>query len=148
MSEREPMKDAYYFSHDTNAFLDPKIRSIISEFGVLAYGVFWIIIEMLAAQKDYKIRRENFERVLCPLLQGKRLHYNSENGIGFYKDESGSEIAADQVGCHCISLAYTTALFGMMLKIGLFDKNREFFWSSSLIERMQKRSQNAGPRRK
>ena len=40
-------KDAYYFSHDANARLDPKNQAMICKYGMAGYGMYWIIIEML-----------------------------------------------------------------------------------------------------
>ena len=48
-------KDAYWFSHDFNARHDPKICMLRSVYGSEGYGWFWIIIEMLREQKDYKL---------------------------------------------------------------------------------------------
>lgn len=48
-------KDKYYFSHDSNARRDPKMIPIIHEFGSTGYGMFWILIEILREQSDYKI---------------------------------------------------------------------------------------------
>jgi len=48
------MKDAYYFSHDTNAKDDPKCVLLIEQLGPEGYGIFWIIIETLRDQPDFK----------------------------------------------------------------------------------------------
>ncbi|MFG6179738.1 Lin1244/Lin1753 domain-containing protein, partial [Halomonas sp. THAF12] len=50
------MKNTYYFSHDGNARNDPKILSMRSVYGSEGYGWYWIIIEMLREQEDYKIK--------------------------------------------------------------------------------------------
>lgn len=49
------MKDAYYFSHDSNARNDPKLVSAISVYGVQAYAWFFMIIEILRDQTGYKL---------------------------------------------------------------------------------------------
>lgn len=49
------MKDAFYFSHDSNARHDPKISELIADFGMEGYGIFWVIIEMMREQKEYKL---------------------------------------------------------------------------------------------
>lgn len=46
-------KDAYYFSHDSNAKDDPKIMMLIEELGLEGYGIFWILIESLRDQPNY-----------------------------------------------------------------------------------------------
>jgi hypothetical protein len=48
------MKDAYYFPHDSNAKDDPKCIQLIEELGPEGYGIFWILIETLRSQSDYK----------------------------------------------------------------------------------------------
>lgn len=47
-------KDAFYFSHDSNAHKDPKILKLRSKFGWEGYGIYWAIIETLREQTDYK----------------------------------------------------------------------------------------------
>lgn len=49
------VKDAYYFSHDCNARNDPKILAIISRYGMEGYGRYWVLIEMLREQSNYKL---------------------------------------------------------------------------------------------
>jgi flagellar biosynthesis GTPase FlhF len=50
----ETMKQAYYFSHDSNAHKDPKILKLRAEHGWEGYGIFWAIIETLREQEDFK----------------------------------------------------------------------------------------------
>lgn len=49
-------KDSYYFTHDSDATEDPKIMVMMSEWGLEAYGIYWIIIEHLRKQPEYKSR--------------------------------------------------------------------------------------------
>lgn len=48
------MKDAYYFPHDSNAKDDPKCVLLIDQLGLEGYGIFWMLIETLRDQPDYK----------------------------------------------------------------------------------------------
>ena len=48
------MKDAYYFPHDSNAKDDPKCIMLIEELGMEGYGIFWMLIETLRDQPEYK----------------------------------------------------------------------------------------------
>lgn len=48
------MKDAYYFPHDSNAKDDPKMVMLIEQLGLEGYGIFWVLIETLREQPDYK----------------------------------------------------------------------------------------------
>lgn len=49
-------KDAYYFSHDANARHDPKISDMRSIYGMQGYGWYWVIVEMMREQADYKLK--------------------------------------------------------------------------------------------
>lgn len=48
------MKDAFYFSHDSNARNDPKILAMRSKYGCAGYGWYWMFIETLRDQPNYK----------------------------------------------------------------------------------------------
>lgn len=48
------MKDACYFSHDANAKDDYKCMLLIDQMGPEGYGIFWVLIETLREQKNYK----------------------------------------------------------------------------------------------
>jgi hypothetical protein len=47
-------KDTCYFSHDANAKDDYKCMLLIDQMGLEGYGIFWVLIETLREQKDYK----------------------------------------------------------------------------------------------
>jgi len=47
-------KDAYYFSHDSNAKDDPKCVMLIEQLGLEGYGIFWVLVEMLRDQPGYR----------------------------------------------------------------------------------------------
>jgi hypothetical protein len=47
-------KDAYFFSHDSNSKDDPKCVMLIEQLGLEGYGIFWVLIETLRDQPDYK----------------------------------------------------------------------------------------------
>jgi hypothetical protein len=46
-------KEAYYFSHDSNARNDNKILELRAELGWEGYGLYWAIIEILRDSSDY-----------------------------------------------------------------------------------------------
>ena len=48
------MKEAYYFSHDSNAKDDPKCVLLIEQLGLEGYGIYWVLIEVLRDQSSYK----------------------------------------------------------------------------------------------
>lgn len=47
-------KDAYYFSHDSNSKDDPKCVLLIEQLGLEGYGIFWVLVETLREQPQYK----------------------------------------------------------------------------------------------
>ena len=48
-------KDAYWFSHDSNARSDPRIIGLRRKHGNAGYGIYWIMVEMLREAAEYKI---------------------------------------------------------------------------------------------
>lgn len=56
-------KEAYYFSHDSNARNDEKILMLRAEHGSEGYGIYWVLVEMM------------FES------SGTSLHHNKVKGI-------------------------------------------------------------------
>ena len=50
-----PRKDAYYFSHDSNAQDDPKCMVLIDQLGMEGYGIFWALIERLRNEANYRL---------------------------------------------------------------------------------------------
>lgn len=110
-------KDAYYFSHDAGARNDPKISAMRMEYKSEGYGWFWIIIEVLREQEEY--------RLPC-------------------KDYIWNALAM-QMQCtkeECID--FVSACTD---RFELFESNGEFFWSNSLIKRMTARSDVSEKRR-
>ncbi len=95
-------KDAFWFSHDSNAKDDPKIMILIDQLGPEGYGLFWILIEILRDQTGYK-----YPLRLLPIL-AKRYYTSHEKMLAVVKNYSLFIIEED-----------------------------EFFYSDSLIERMQ-----------
>lgn len=49
------IKDAYYFPHDSNARNDPNILAMRSVYGWQGYGWYWMLIEMMREQSDYRL---------------------------------------------------------------------------------------------
>lgn len=66
-------KDAYYLPHDSNAKDDPKITELIEYIGLEGYGIFWVLIEKLRDQPDYK-----FPLKLIPVLARQ---YNTQTEL-------------------------------------------------------------------
>ena len=51
-------KDAYYFRHDSNAHRDMKMVALRRAHGMAGYGVFWLLVEVMREQTEYKIMRQ------------------------------------------------------------------------------------------
>lgn len=94
-------KEAYYFSHDSNAHKDPKCIRLRRLAGMQAYGLFWCVIEMLRDAPENKIPLESRDDILFEL--------------------------------RC-EIKEWDALF----ESGLIVKDDEFFWSESLLRRMDR----------
>jgi hypothetical protein len=47
-------KDAYYFPHFCNARNDRKLRRVRKQLGIEGYGIYFLILEVLREQKDFK----------------------------------------------------------------------------------------------
>ena len=58
-----PTKDAYYFSHDSNARNDLKMIKLRRIMGFEGYGIFWCIIEILRETKDYKLSLDSLDDI-------------------------------------------------------------------------------------
>jgi len=57
------MKDAYYFSHDSNARNDHRIMKLRMDLGMEGYGIYWAIIEMLREQANYTLPIDSIELI-------------------------------------------------------------------------------------
>jgi hypothetical protein len=54
-------KDAFYFPHFCNARHDRKIMRVRQELGVEGYGIFFMVLEVLRDQKDFKYPLEDID---------------------------------------------------------------------------------------
>lgn len=74
------MKDAYYFSHDSNARNDEKILFIRSKYGGEGYGIYWMFIECMHEDKYGKLN--------CKFIDGLALNFNIDITLlkQFYND--------------------------------------------------------------
>jgi len=100
-------KDAYYFSHDSNAWSDSKVlklRVLYKDRALWAYGLFWVIVEKMRDEPEHKLYLENMDELALY--------------IGCNTDEIRTYIDS------CI-------------KVKLFESDGECFWSQSLLRRMQ-----------
>lgn len=104
------MKEAYYFSHDSNARNDKKILDMLSVYGAEGYGWYWMLVEMMRDASDYKLDMQSKYSFNAFAMQ---LYADSTKVKDFIMD--------------CIN------------EFGLFESDGSFFWSNSLLRRMEKK---------
>jgi hypothetical protein len=107
------MKDAYFFSHDSNARHDPRILELRAAYGAQGYGWYWMIVEILRDQATYKIK------VKDSIWGALALDLNAD------KNELKQFIT------DCID------------QFELLSSDGNYIWSNSLIRRMAKREEIA-----
>jgi uncharacterized protein YdaU (DUF1376 family) len=56
-------KEAYYFSHDSNARNDAKIVKLRRKLGLEGYGIYFCIVEMLREDSSFKLQTSSFEDI-------------------------------------------------------------------------------------
>ncbi|MFC0188210.1 DUF4373 domain-containing protein [Fictibacillus aquaticus] len=112
------MKEAFYFSHDSNARHDPKISAMRSVYGTEGYGMYWMLIEILREQEDFKLKKgKHLFNALAMQMQCK-----SDFAQKFVED--------------CIH------------EFDLLVEDDENIWSLSLIKRMELKETISEKRRK
>jgi hypothetical protein len=99
-------KDVYYFSHDCNARNDEKILAMRSVYGLEGYAMYFMIIEILREQNEYKLETNKY--IWSTLAM--QMHTSSENVHKFVDD--------------CVN------------EFQLFVIEDNFLYSKSLIKRM------------
>ena len=57
------MKDAYYFSHDSNARNDQRLMKVRMKYGLEGYGIYFGIIEILREQSDYTLTFSDLDSI-------------------------------------------------------------------------------------
>ena len=125
---------SYYFSHDVDAFNDPKIVAMISEYGVIAYAWWWIIIEKLASYEDYKLPLKKYTFVALDNELGMNNEQNSTCVEHvFNKNE---HVLEQNTFCSFCSFLFINELIN---DFELLPCDDEFFWSPSLTRRFELR---------
>lgn len=88
-------KEAYYFSHDSNARNDEKLLAVRMKHGWEGYGLFWAIIEKMRESSDYVLSKDYnllaFDlRVssdkIKSIIEEFGLFELTESGKGFYSN--------------------------------------------------------------
>jgi hypothetical protein len=104
-------KDAYYFSHDSNARNDPKILAMRSVYKAEGYGWYFMLLEIFREDANYKIAINKYTYdTLAMQLQCER------NAIESFVDDC------------CINFVDSHG--------SLLSRNEDFIWSESFLKRM------------
>lgn len=86
---------AEYFDHTTNARNDEKILDMRIELGAAGYGVWWMLLEKLAAEKDHMLEM-NPKRLAWDLREDEELIRKVIMDYGLFKtrldEETGKEV--------------------------------------------------------
>lgn len=104
-------KESYYFPHDYDSAIDPKIQALIGKFGGAGYGIFWRVIEMLHSNSEHKL----------PL---KPYIYSAIAKQMLTSDEQMLEVVM-----YCIEFCE------------LFQSDGNFFWSDRVNKNFEKRNE-------
>jgi hypothetical protein len=119
-------KDAYWFSHDCNAKDDPKCMLLIDQLGLEGYGIYWVLIETLRDQNNYR-----YPLKLVPIL-AKRFFTSAEKMMAVVKSYDLFTIENEE-------FFYSESLLTRMLHL---DTKREKNKQAALV-RWNKNNANA-----
>lgn len=122
-------KDVYYFSHDVNASNDPKIIVMKELCGVIAYAWWWILIEQLAVQEDYKLPMDKI----------------TFTGLGIAFGMKQNEANASNNEANASKTKQAEAFINLLInECELLETDGEYFWSPSLVRRNLLRKNKQG----
>ena len=113
-------RNVYYFSHDVNASNDPKIIVMKELCGVIAYAWWWILIEQLAVQEDYKLPMDKI----------------TFTGLGIAFGMKQNEANASSNEANASKTKQAEAFINLLInECELLETDGEYFWSPSLVRR-------------
>jgi len=99
----------YYFSHDCNARRDPKIAKMLLDYGMKGYGWYWVLLEMMREQGNFKLNIGDKSDIAVIAIQTR----STPNKIEKFMND-------------CCQ------------KYKLFKKNKKYLWSKTFLNRMKK----------
>lgn len=113
-------RDVYYFSHDVNASNDPKIIVMKELCGIISYAWWWILIEQLAVQEEYRLPMDKI----------------TFTGLGIAFGMKQNEANASSIEANLSKTEQAEAFVNLLInKCELLETDGEYFWSPSLIRR-------------
>ena len=69
------MKDAYYFSHDSNARNDQRLMKLRMKYGPEGYGIYFMIIEILRDTENYTLHISDVESICFDIRsESEKIH--------------------------------------------------------------------------
>lgn len=96
------MKDAYWFSHDSNARFDKRMVRLRSKYDWYGYGVFWGVIEVLRDATEYRWEVDDIESLavavgvsveyLTPFIE-----FCCSERVGLLKIENGAVLSTSLI---------------------------------------------------
>ena len=123
---------SYYFSHDVTASSDPKIVAMISEYGMIAYAWWWIILEKLASYEDYKLPLKRYTFLALDNELGVKNEENSTCVEHVFKQNE--HVFEQNELCSMCSFLFVNSLIS---DYELLASDDEYFWSPSLTRRLE-----------
>lgn len=123
---------SYYFSHDVTASSDPKIVAMISEYGMIAYAWWWIILEKLASYEDYKLPLKRYTFLALDNELGVKNEENSTCVEHVFKQNE--HMLEQNELCSMCSFLFVNSLISDYELLACDD---EYFWSPSLTRRLE-----------
>lgn len=81
------MKEAYYFSHDSNASLDEKILNLRADHGWEGYGIYWAIIERLRDTEEHKYAITSIKGLAASLAVKTMVLIQIINEYGLFEND-------------------------------------------------------------
>lgn len=125
-----------YFSHDVSALSDPKIMIMISLHGMVSYAWWWILIERLAVEEDYKLPYNKFT------FAGLAVTFQISDNLEFLKqnEANASSNEANEAPLKQTDLA-RFFIDSLIEDCNLLQTDGEYFWSPSLLKRQQLREE-------
>ena len=123
---------SYYFSHDVTASSDPKIVAMISEYGMIAYAWWWIILEKLASYEDYKLPLKRYTFLALDNELGVKNEENLTCVEHVFKQNE--HVFEQNELCSMCSFLFVSSLISDYELLACDD---EYFWSPSLTRRLE-----------
>ena len=87
------MKNAPYFSHDANAIIDKRIIKMRRKYGLEGYGLYWVILELMRQEPDYRLTKDEDTYIQVETLCGPSIaveaYVDDCIEIGLFAEEDG-----------------------------------------------------------